>query len=89
MDKKEARTHTNIEQNVFAAFHCNKTKQELVCFGAWGQCISHPYFRSVRNSDDNILDLGPLHDRLIAHVRTLIGNIELVLVRTPHMKQPH
>ncbi|KAG2074964.1 hypothetical protein BDR04DRAFT_1171787 [Suillus decipiens] len=78
MDKKEARTHTNIEQNVFAAFHCNKTKQELVCFGAWGQCISHPYFRSVRNSSDNILDLGPLHNRLIAHIRTLIDNIELV-----------
>ncbi|KAG1765072.1 hypothetical protein EV702DRAFT_1051139 [Suillus placidus] len=78
MDKKEARMHTNIEQNVFAAFHCNKTKQELVCFGAWGQCISHPYFHSVHNSSDNILNLRPLHNRLIAHVRTLIDNTELV-----------
>ncbi|KAG1864739.1 hypothetical protein DFJ58DRAFT_724711 [Suillus subalutaceus] len=66
MDRKDARMHTNIKQN------------EMVCFSMWGQCISHPYFRTVRNSSGNILDLGPLHNWLITHIKKLIDNIELV-----------
>jgi hypothetical protein len=78
MDRKDARTHTNIEQNIYCAFRCDKTKQEMACFSTWGQCISHPYFRAVRNSSGNILDLGPLHEQLIAHIKKLIDNVELV-----------
>ncbi|KAG2141308.1 hypothetical protein DEU56DRAFT_755013 [Suillus clintonianus] len=78
MDRKDARTHTNIEQNIYCAFRCDKTKQEMACFSTWGQCISHPYFRAVCNSLGNILDLGPLHEQLIAHIKKLIDNVELV-----------
>jgi hypothetical protein len=53
-------------------------KQEMVCFSMWGQCISHPYFHAVCNSSGNILDLGPLHNWLITHIKKLINNIELV-----------
>ncbi|KAG1883974.1 hypothetical protein F4604DRAFT_1677148 [Suillus subluteus] len=78
MDRKDARMHTNIEQNVYCAFRCNKTKQEMAFFSMWGQCISHPYFRAVHNSLGNMLDLGPLHEQLIAHIKKLIDNVELV-----------
>ncbi|KAF9233214.1 hypothetical protein BU15DRAFT_54211 [Melanogaster broomeanus] len=79
MDKKETRTHTNIEHNVYDAFHCDKTTQEMICLAIWGQCISHPYLCNVRSSGDNILDLGPLHSRLVSHVKNLLANPDLVL----------
>ncbi|KIK91178.1 hypothetical protein PAXRUDRAFT_150079 [Paxillus rubicundulus Ve08.2h10] len=79
MDKKETRTHTNIEHNVYDTFHCDKTTQEMICLAIWGQCISHPYLCNVRSSGDNILDLGPLHSRLVSHVKNLLTNPDLVL----------
>ncbi|KAH7922726.1 hypothetical protein BV22DRAFT_1016713 [Leucogyrophana mollusca] len=79
MVKKESRTHTNIERNVYNAFLCTKTTEEVVCCGAYNQCITHPYLQLVRNSSSNILDTGPLHARVIEHLKRLITDINLVL----------
>ncbi|KAK7034159.1 hypothetical protein R3P38DRAFT_3351366 [Favolaschia claudopus] len=41
-----------------------------------------PYMREIRGanaSEDNVLRLGPLHDRLIAHLDKLIANPELLI----------
>lgn len=77
--KKDSRTLTNIEENVYRGFSCPKTKEEIACWAAYNQCITHPYLRMVRNSSINILDLGPVHTRLVSHLQNLITNPDLVL----------
>ncbi|KAF9233996.1 hypothetical protein BU15DRAFT_53177, partial [Melanogaster broomeanus] len=81
MDKKDSRTHTNIECNVLSALRCRRTTEEIACLAVWGQCISHPYLRSVRGSmgSDNMLDLGPLHIHLIVHIKRLIANVKIII----------
>ncbi|KAG1846434.1 hypothetical protein F4604DRAFT_1884162 [Suillus subluteus] len=41
--KKESRTHTNIEQNVFRGFSCLRTEEEITCWASYNQCLTHPY----------------------------------------------
>ena len=77
--KKDNRTLTNIEENVLRGFTCTKTKEEIICFAVYNQCITHPYLRLVRRSSLNILDLGSLHSKLISHLSTLIANVDTIL----------
>lgn len=77
--KKDSRTLTNIEENVLRGFSCPKTKEEIICFAAYNQCITHPYLRTVRNNESNILDLGPVHANLIAHIRKLLSDVDLII----------
>ncbi|KIK78092.1 hypothetical protein PAXRUDRAFT_164931, partial [Paxillus rubicundulus Ve08.2h10] len=79
MDKKDTRMYTNIEHNIYSAFHCDSTTQEMSCSAIWGQCISHPYLCNVCSSGDNILELGPLHSHLVTHIKILHANPVLVL----------
>ncbi|KAG2145926.1 hypothetical protein DEU56DRAFT_870202 [Suillus clintonianus] len=79
---KESRTHTNMERNVYMALFCQKMAEEMTAFSTWGNCIGHPYMRQIRGAlrtFSNILDLRPLHDNLIIHVKMLIVNIDLVI----------
>ncbi|KIK35064.1 hypothetical protein CY34DRAFT_26709 [Suillus luteus UH-Slu-Lm8-n1] len=77
--KKESRTHTNMEQNVFRGFSCLRTEEEITCWASYNQCLTHPYLRTIRNSSTNILDLGPIHAKVIAHLQCLIADVDLVL----------
>ncbi|KAF9231631.1 hypothetical protein BU15DRAFT_68173 [Melanogaster broomeanus] len=81
-DRKDSRTLTNIELNVFNAFRCPKTVEEMACLSMWGNCIGHPYMRQVRGKlrgYSNLLDLGPLHSKLTDHINHVISNVDLVV----------
>ncbi|KAG1751721.1 hypothetical protein EDB19DRAFT_1893106 [Suillus lakei] len=65
--KKESWTHTNMEQN------------EITCWASYNQCLTHPYLQTIQNSSTNILDLGPIHAKVIAHLQCLIADVDLVL----------
>ncbi|KAG1722317.1 hypothetical protein EDB19DRAFT_1835071 [Suillus lakei] len=84
LHRKESHTHTNMERNVYMALllFCQKTAEEMTAFSTWGNCIGHPYMRQIRGAlreFSNILDLHPLHDNLIIHMKKLIVNIDLVI----------
>jgi len=82
MDRKDSRNLTNIERNVYNAFQCPKTAEEMACLSVWGNCVGHPYMRQVRGrlrEHSNLLDLGPLHARLLDHLKKMISNIKIVL----------
>ncbi|KIJ12215.1 hypothetical protein PAXINDRAFT_83254, partial [Paxillus involutus ATCC 200175] len=81
-DRKDTRSFTNIEQNVYNAFKCTKTAEEMACLSTWGNCIGHPYMRQVRGhfrDFSNALDLGPLHAKLLSHLNSLSTNLDLIL----------
>ncbi|TFY78907.1 hypothetical protein EWM64_g5098, partial [Hericium alpestre] len=81
-DRKEKRTFTNLELNVYKALHDILTITELCVLTLYSQSISHPYLREVRSADQkhtNVLDLGPLHEKVIAHCRKIIENSDILL----------
>ncbi|KAG2062128.1 hypothetical protein BDR06DRAFT_869601 [Suillus hirtellus] len=82
LHRKESCTHMNMEQNVYMALFCQKMAEEMTAFSIWGNCIGHPYMCQIQGAlckFSNILDLHPLHDNLIIHVKKLIVNIDLVI----------
>lgn len=87
-DKKQKRTFTNMESNVFHAIQDPSTLTELAVLALYGQAISVPYARQVRGEDTmqkNILDQGPLHEQIKSHCRAIIDNPDLLISpQTPH-----
>jgi hypothetical protein len=45
----------------------------------YNQCITHPYLHTIRNLTANILDLGPIHMKVISHLNHIINDINLIL----------
>ena len=48
----------------------------------YGQVITHPYTRAIRRPGDaevNMLDLGPLHEKLKEHLQRIIAYPDLLL----------
>lgn len=79
--KKEARTFTNLEQNILRGLQDVPTVTELCVLAAYGQAVTHPYMREVRGANrkhTNILDLGPLHVKVVSHCTKLIATPELL-----------
>ncbi|KAA1479912.1 hypothetical protein DENSPDRAFT_789674 [Dentipellis sp. KUC8613] len=86
-DHKESRAFNHIEQNVYNGLRDMPTITELAVLALYAQTITHPYMCSARNKDDrniNLLDLKPLHDKVKAHIRTLIENPDLLLSDHSH-----
>ncbi|KAJ7670664.1 hypothetical protein DFH06DRAFT_1369643 [Mycena polygramma] len=81
-DRKGSRVFTNVEKNVYDGLLDPATNTELLVLAAYGQAISRPYLAQVRGPNceyTNVLDLGPLHERVKAHCRAIIANPELLL----------
>jgi hypothetical protein len=81
-DKKESGLFNHLEQNVYNALHDIPTITELCILALYAESISHPYMRVVRNTEGprcNVLDLGPLHDRVKAHCQAIISEPKLLL----------
>ncbi|KAG2031188.1 hypothetical protein BDR03DRAFT_936433 [Suillus americanus] len=72
-------TSTNIKYNVYWGFMCLKTKQEMMSWATYNQCITHPYLCTIWNPTANILDLGPIHMKVISHLNHIINDIDLIL----------
>jgi len=71
-----------MEQNVYLGLHDVPTLTELAVLALYGQSISHPYLRQIRGSDrefTNVLDLGPLHERVKKHCESIITSPDLLL----------
>ncbi|KAJ7055234.1 hypothetical protein C8F01DRAFT_1063099 [Mycena amicta] len=81
-DNKHSRQLNHLEANVYRALKCVYTQHELCAVTMYYVCISVPYMRQIRSSKhspSNALDLGPLHERLVAFINTLIDNPSLVI----------
>ena len=81
-DLKEKRNFTNIEQNIYLGLHDIPTLTELCVLILYAQAITHPYMRQVRGpnaAETNLLDMGPVHENVIAHCRAIINNPDLLL----------
>jgi hypothetical protein len=61
-----------MELNVYNALQDPATLTELAILVLYAQSVTHPYMCSVRRQGmecTNILDLGPLHFDLKAHIQ--------------------
>ncbi|KAH9857367.1 hypothetical protein C2E23DRAFT_720354 [Lenzites betulinus] len=81
-DKKETASANHLTSNVWKGLHDVPTITELCALALYSQSISHPYMREVRGPQDgltNHLDLGPLHDRLKAHMACVVADPSILL----------
>ncbi|KZP09963.1 hypothetical protein FIBSPDRAFT_900103 [Athelia psychrophila] len=79
---KKSTTWTNIKSNLLIALTDPPTLSEMAVMALYAQVISHPYIRAVRGpaaKDINMLNLGPLHHKIEAHMESIIANPQLVL----------
>ncbi|EIN12614.1 hypothetical protein PUNSTDRAFT_42176 [Punctularia strigosozonata HHB-11173 SS5] len=80
-DKKQDRTFTNIEKNLYTALNDTATLTELAAMALYQISVGHQYTSIIRTSESagvNHLTLGPLHSRLLSHVTNLANNISLL-----------
>ncbi|CDO76930.1 hypothetical protein BN946_scf185006.g12 [Trametes cinnabarina] len=77
-DRKERPGFNHIEENIYRGLQDVPTLTELAVLSLYGQAISHPYLRTTRVLQ-NGLKLGPFHQKLKAHLQTLINAPELLL----------
>ncbi|THV05639.1 hypothetical protein K435DRAFT_647075 [Dendrothele bispora CBS 962.96] len=73
--------HTNIEVNVLKALRDKATLTEMSAIVLYMNVISHPYMRVVRGpgtENVNALDLGPLHQKVEAHIRQILENPDVL-----------
>jgi hypothetical protein len=81
-DLKEKCNFTNIEQNIYLGLHDNPTITELCVLILYALSVTHPYMHQVQGPNatkTNLLDMGPVHDKVIAHCRVIIDNPDLLL----------
>ncbi|KZP04520.1 hypothetical protein FIBSPDRAFT_713214, partial [Athelia psychrophila] len=79
---KKSTTWTNMESNLLIALTDPPTLSEMAVMALYAQVISHPYIRAVHApaaKDINMLNLGPLHHKIEAHMESIIANPQLVL----------
>lgn len=66
-DKKDSGTLDNLETNIYSALNDEATITEVCVMVLYAQLINHPYMHQVRRLEQehrNILDLGPLHEKV-------------------------
>lgn len=79
-DKKVDGQWNHLEANVYRGLHDIPTLTELAVLTIYSQTTGRPYMRAVRGPDNpNHLDLGPLHAQVLAHVKRLADNPDIVL----------
>ncbi|KIJ35844.1 hypothetical protein M422DRAFT_261795 [Sphaerobolus stellatus SS14] len=78
----KSRLLNHMEKNVQMALDDIPTLQELCVLALFSQIISRPYMRVVHgegHQNRNILDMGPLHDKVAAHMKKIISDPMLIL----------
>lgn len=79
---KEKPGFNHMEQNLWSALHDSKTKSELAVLAVYLNTVSAPYAKFIRGPGTeavNMLDLGPYHYKLKAHIKHLIDNPDLAI----------
>ncbi|KAJ7155610.1 hypothetical protein C8R46DRAFT_910335, partial [Mycena filopes] len=80
-DNKASRALNHMETNVQIGFNCWYTRHELVVLALMNQNHDTHYLLEIRGrlrAEDNLLKLGPLHEKVKAHLRRIISNPELI-----------
>jgi hypothetical protein len=74
--KKNDMRFSHMEENLWKALHCTATKTELAVLALYSQAITHPYMRIIcaPNQQTNMLNLGPQHAKVLAHMQRIIGD---------------
>jgi hypothetical protein len=85
-DHKTKRTLNHMEQNITKGLHCPKTIAQMVALVLFCMAVMHPYALQVRGPGTenlNMLNLGPLHVSVKAHMRKLIAAPQILLSTSP------
>jgi hypothetical protein len=81
-ENKASRSLNHMEQNILDGLNCPSTRHELCIATMYYQAVSAPYMRQIRGpcrSETNLLRLGPLHKRVVAHIDKLIADPKLLV----------
>lgn len=79
---KQNSTLNHMETNLWNALHCQSTLTELAVLAIYAEAISYPYMKSIRDTSagqQNMLDLGPLHNRVYEHMQKRIENPDILI----------
>jgi len=77
-----------MESNLWKALHDSATLSELAILALYGEAVSYPYVKTIRSTSksgekQNMLDLGPLHQKVSTHIRAMIANPSNLLCENP------
>ena len=81
-DKNDSGLFNHMEQNVYKTLHDIPTLTKFCVLILYSISISVPYMQVVRgpqHDTTNVLNLGPLHDKVKAHCQAIINNPDLLL----------
>src|SRR6266545_7957325 len=78
----------HMESNLWKALHDPATLSELAILALYGEAVSYPYIKAIRTTSEsgetqNMLDLGPLHQKVSTHIQTIITNPFNLLCENP------
>ena len=78
----------HMESNLWKALHDKATLAELAILALYGEAVSYPYVKAIRTTSEsgetqNMLDLGPLHQKVSTHIQTIITNPFNLLCENP------
>jgi hypothetical protein len=78
----------HMESNLWKALHDSATLSELAILALYGEAVSYPYVKAIRSTSksgekQNMLDLGPLHQKVSTHIRAIIANPSSLLCENP------
>ena len=69
-----------METNLWNALHCSSTTTELAVLAIYAEAISYPYMKAIcTSSDQNMLNLGPLHSCVYDHMNKIINNPNILV----------
>ena len=78
----------HMESNLWKALNDLPTLSELAILALYGEAISYPYIKIIRSTSEsgetqNMLDLGPLHQKVSTHIQNIIANPSNLLCENP------
>ena len=78
-EKKQAGQLNHTEKNLLKALNCQATWTELAVLALYAQSVSHPYMNEMRTKQANMLDMGPYHHNVYAHMKKIISDPALLI----------
>ena len=85
---KQSGNLNHMESNLWKALHDPATLAELAILALYGEAVSYPYVKAIRTTSEsgekqNMLDLGPLHQKVSTHIQAIITNPSNLLCENP------
>jgi hypothetical protein len=78
-DSKQTPGLNHLEQNAYNGLNDLSIMTECCVMTLYKYAVSDPYVAAIRAPGVNHLDLGPLHERVVAHIEKLIAEPDLLL----------